>query len=336
MNATITDQAHDGVVPAPVIDRTIHNETNFKPEEYEVLEYLDNQPPKMFMPLYFFGMNMVEYEEQVTAARTEYEARRAQWNAEMDQYFPHRREEQPSIHKCTHCGNTQVRYIVAVRHVPTNQNVVFGDVCVERLGFANHNAFKAAQLRAKAAQGNASVAVYNKRLKFLDAHPDFKTVLDNPVEIGHPVHAKNGFLADILAKFNKYGYLSENQVNAFLKSVVRDHEFAARRAQEAAIPKGRAPTGRVVITGELVKVKTVTDQRGFNSTKMTLKLSNGARVYMTMPSSYDYASYPEGSKVAVRATITASRDDQSFGFGKRPTLISAEAPVERTATISVA
>jgi hypothetical protein len=316
--------------PVPVTDRTIHNEVNFRPEEYEVLDYLDNQPPRWqdFCPPVMFGAPTGVYETAIASARQAYEGARGHWNREMDKYFPARAQGQPSIHKCTHCGNTQVRYIIAVRHIPTNQNVVFGDVCVERLGFVNYEAFKAAQIRAKAAQGNASLAVFRKREQFLADHPDFAVIINNPTELSHPDHARNGFAIDIILKFNKYGKLSDAQFAAFIQSIARDHEYAARRAQEAAQPRGPVPTGRVIVEGELIKVKTYDPEvDGRSGTKMTLKLDNGSKVWMTMPIAYDLQTHPKGSRVKVRATITASRDDVSFGFGKRPTLISATAPV---------
>jgi len=328
MNATSETPSGPTVaaVPAPMTDRSIHNEANFRPEEYEVLDYLDNQPPRWmdFCPPYMFGAPTGVYQATIDTARQAFEAAQSRWNAEMDRYFPHRHNSQPSIKKCTHCGNTQVRYIIAVRHKPTGQNVVFGDVCVERLGFANYEAFKAAQVRARAAQGNANLAVFRKREEFLTAHPEFAALISNVAEMSHPDHARNGFAADIIAKFNKYGGLSDRQVDSFIKSIARDHEYAARRAAEAQIPRGQVPSGRVEVMGELIKVKYFDPQvDGRSGAKMTLKLDNNSRVYVTMPSSYDAQAYPVGSWVKLKATIQPSRNDASFGFGKRPTLISA-------------
>jgi hypothetical protein len=321
-------------VPAPVTDRTIHNETNFHPEEYEVLEYLDNRPPKweMFCPPISMAGDRTVLEAEYAAARQQFNIAQAEWAAQLDRYFPHRREEQPSIHKCTHCGNTQVRYIVAVKHKPTGQNVVFGDVCVARLNFANHQEFKAAQVRARAAQGHAILKVYAARVKFLNDHQALKLVIENAAEINHPDHARNSFAKDILSKFNKYGFLSEPQVNAFLTSLERDHEYAARRAAQQTEVRGPVPTGRQVLEGEVVSIKEKRESDGQGGDyptgqwKMTVKLANNSCVWVTVPSDYDRQQYPKGSRVKLRATVIVSRTDQSFGFGKRPHLISVTAP----------
>src|SRR5690348_8493504 len=152
--------------PAAVEDRSIHSEANFHPEDYEVLDYLDNQPPRReaFFPIGIFGASQAVYDNM----QAEFKQEQDNWKRTMDEYFPHRHEGKPSIHHCTHCGNGTVRYITAVRHIPTGQNVVFGSSCVSRLGFKNQSEFKAAQVRARAEQGNARMAAYVARLRFVE------------------------------------------------------------------------------------------------------------------------------------------------------------------------
>lgn len=229
-----------------------------------------------------------------------------------------------------HCGNTQVRYIVAVKHNPTNQNVVFGDVCVARLGFANHSEFKAAQVRALAAQGNARMAIYAARERFLslEENAEFAAIISNQAEMTAPCHARNAFVSDIVSKFNKYGKLSAAQVSAFVRSIQRDREFEARRAAQAAeAPAGPVPTGaRIEFEGELISTKVVETPYGC-TTKMLVKLGNGSKVWLSAPAALDMATFKRGSRLKLRASVTASHDDATFGFGQRPHLISAALPV---------
>lgn len=62
--------------------------------------------------------------------------------------------------------------------------------------------------------------------------------------------------------------------------------------------------------------------------KMTLKLANNARVWLTVPSG---ATVNRGDKVSVTATFTRSDKDVSFAFGKRPTGIEVESAVAEVA-----
>lgn len=79
--------------------------------------------------------------------------------------------------------------------------------------------------------------------------------------------------------------------------------------------RGEVPVGRVVLVGEVVGRKTVEGDYG-PTTKITIRLENGARVFGTEPSSIDVR---RGDLVRLTATVEASRDDASFGFYKRPT-----------------
>lgn len=300
--------------PAPVVDASIHHAVNFHPEDYEVLDYLDNQPPKFEAFAPFFGAPAGSYER----AREAFEAERAFWNKQMDEYFPGRHQGQPSIHHCTHCGNGNVRYIVAVRHNPTGQNVVFGSDCVARLDFKSQSDFKAAQVRARAEAGNARMAAYAARLKYLAEHPALESALK---EISDPVHARNSFAQDIVAKFNQYGGLSDRQFECLISSLARDHEYAAKKAAEALEVKGSVPAGRVEFNAEILSVQERESAFG-PVMKILVKLENNSRVWMTLPSAASGAS--RGDKLRFKATLEASKDDPSFGFGKRPVIIKAE------------
>jgi hypothetical protein len=57
MNITETLQAATVEASVPVIDRRLHNEANFQPQDYTVMDYLDNHPPEweQFCPPPMFG-----------------------------------------------------------------------------------------------------------------------------------------------------------------------------------------------------------------------------------------------------------------------------------------
>jgi len=295
----------------------IHSPANFRPEEYSVIDYLDNQRPR------YMGGNPAWYAEEIK-----------HWEREIARFFPNWRNGNPSIHRCGHCGNCNVRYIVAVEHMPTKTNVVFGSDCVTKLNFANRDELKAAQVRARAEQGNARMATYQKRCTFLEANPILAGVLTT---IDNPVHAKNGFAHDVVSKLNQYGNLSERQVISLLASLARDIEWAATAAARAEAEVQRkatalpAPSGRVAVTGTVVMTKIY--EGGFGEQlKMLVLLDTGAKVFCSVPSDLNTAETGElkGKRIEFTATFTPKSDDNLFAFGKRPTkarVLTTETPV---------
>lgn len=275
---------------------TTHNPANFEPSDYVVEDYLDNKPPV------YFGQPVELFERE-----------RAEWRAEMARTFGP--QWQRKIHSCAHCGNGSVRWITAVRHLPTEEVIVFGAVCTARLGFADKHAFKLAQLQARAEARKVKFTIWNKRQEFLAAHPEVAKALTT---IDDPIHARNTFAKDVLGKLDQYGTLSDRQVETVLASLKRDVDYAARKAVEDAEPKGEAPRGRKEVTGEVLSIKWV--ENAFGSTqKMLVKLTNNAKVWVTVPGK---EKIERGDIVTIRATWTPSRDDASFAFGSRPHLVN--------------
>lgn len=296
---------------------TIHNPSNFNPQDYEVVGYFDNRPPE-----YHFGMTA----ECFRAFQEEYRRERAD-------LFPNQ-----NCYRCEHCGQANVRYVVSCLHIPTGERVCFGDICVGRLGFKNHSEFKATQVRAKAELDHKRVMVYVQYLRWLESNPDAANLV---ADAALPLHARNGFVQDVVGKLKTYGTISERQKSAVLGSMSR----AAERANAPKEIAGEAPTGRVDITGIIISTKLQESDFGI-STKMMVKLANNAKVWCSVPSALftdldemgrkaygpDFAgSYKDlrGCKVDLRATWTRKDGDPSFAFGKRPhgkLLALSEAP----------
>lgn len=311
------DAIGDALLACIAAKLRIHKPSSFEPSDYEVVDYIDNQPPKFYPP--GFGMPAHIMDAAIAAWRRERDA----WHANNQRLFPNRHETGVSIHQCTHCGCRNVRYIAAVYHKPSGQNVVFGSDCVERLGFANQSAFKAAQIKARAEAGHARMKIIAARAKFIAAHPELVPAM---AAINEPVHARNNFARDIIAKLNQYGSLSPRQVECLVSSLQRDHEYAAKRAADASKPKGPVPVGkRIEFSGVVLSHKWQENDFG-GCTKMLVELENGSRIWMTAPSALSTDGL-KGAKLRLRATVEASKDDPSFGFAKRPHLISSEAPV---------
>jgi len=76
--------------------------------------------------------------------------------------------------------------------------------------------------------------------------------------------------------------------------------------------------GRQEIEGEILTTKIVESDYG-SSEKMLLKLSDGRKCWGSVPSKLD--KFDIGDTVAIKATISISRDDKTFAFFKRPSLL---------------
>lgn len=100
----------------------------------------------------------------------------------------------------------------------------------------------------------------------------------------------------------------------------------AEAARAAAGEIEPVPTGRVTITGEVVGISERYSDYGVTF-KLTVKDDRGFKVWVTRPRAIDSVELPgggwrelaRGDRVTFDATVEPSRDDEFFGFGKRPT-----------------
>jgi hypothetical protein len=114
----------------------------------------------------------------------------------------------------------------------------------------------------------------------------------------------------------KYGLLA-SAPKAFATNGEREQRKAEREAAEPA--KVPAPTGRVVVEGEVLTTKFV--EGGGETEKMLVLVttSEGAyKVWSTTPVGIPY-DIPRGSVVRFTAALTPSDDDPAFAFASRPT-----------------
>lgn len=277
---------------------TIHNPSNFNPADYEVLDYVDNRRPE------YFGGDVDSWKLAIE-----------DWQADMARLFGP--DWVRKIHHCAHCGNGMVRYITAVLHHPTGETVVFGADCTERLGFANKHAFKLALLKSRADAQAKGLKAYQAKQAFIAARPALIAALED-LRQNTDIHAKNHFAHNVASKLERYGSISQSQETALIQSIQRDHERAQRMALEASEPKGDAPVGRQTVTGKVLSIKEQESIYGF-TLKMLVKLENNSKVWLTVPRGHDIN---RDDIITFKASFEQSRDDKSFGFGKRPHFVS--------------
>lgn len=113
------------------------------------------------------------------------------------------------------------------------------------------------------------------------------------------------FGKDLRERLDEFGALTERQTAAALR-------IAAEKATEPA------PTpvveGRIEIVGKVSTTKWVDNAYG-GALKMLVLDDRGFKVWGTVPSALEVS---QGDRVTFTATVTASTDDESFGWYKRP------------------
>jgi hypothetical protein len=245
------------------------------------------------------------------------------------------------LSRCDHCG-ASLLYGCILLHKPTGQHIHVGETCMGNRFTRSKAQFqamrKAHQLDRQAAEARVKAAQYR------DAHADVDWVM--------LAECKSHFVQDVLGKLNRYGDISDRQLEAIVKAAVQQIERDAVKATEVRVP---VPTGKgIVIEGEVVSMKTQENDYGTREV-MTVKVtdSEGAffLVWGTVPSSLEgswgvveycpthapvatdgemvgmtcqecatgYVGMAhKGDTVRFTANLEASDKDESFGFFKRP------------------
>jgi hypothetical protein len=123
-------------------------------------------------------------------------------------------------------------------------------------------------------------------------------------------------LAEMIRTTEMYGTLSEKMVIYAAKLIDKHDAYAVVQAERAVEKEAAAPcpTGRVEITGVIVKVDERESQWGI-VTKMLVKAAEGFMVWSTLPSG---APCERGASITFKATVKPSPDDPKFGFASRP------------------
>lgn len=226
--------------------------------------------------------------------------------------------------QCDCCG-ARFAHGAAYLHVPTNKVICVGHDCANNLfSFSDRNAAIRSR-EVKVAKERKALAA--KKDKFLAVPENAEAVayLTARVESG----PWSTFNNDVLAKFHRYGDLSEKQVAAVLRGRDRD----AEKANEP--PEFTAPVieGRITVTGVVLSTKL---QDGYlpgqEVLKMLVKDDRGFKVWGSVPSSI--WGVQKGNRVTFAAAVTKSDNDETFGFFKRPTkAIATAGPEDESANV---
>jgi hypothetical protein len=245
--------------------------------------------------------------------------------------------ETHSRRACSHCGNTRIRYWSFYLHVPSGEVVTVGRACAERLSLSSRE-----ELAQRAAFEARKVA--ERREEWIAEDDRNRRAVEELLraedEAGGSGGAGNSFVDSLLRDLRKHGALTEKQRDAVLRGIERRAEREVERAERAAEMGDPAPApaveGRIVVEGRLLSTKT---QEGYygSELKMLVLDDRGFKVWSTAPGviideAFELArkagksdggvagALREGMKIRVRftVTVTRSKDDETFAFGKRP------------------
>jgi hypothetical protein len=216
-----------------------------------------------------------------------------------------------SSSQCGHCG-THIRYAALMVRDDVKEFIFVGEDCLDnRFDGLTKNDFQ--RLR-KAASLNADRVRKSERVA--------KVYADNP-GLEEALATDHHIIGDIRVRLLSRGEISEKQIALVFKIARQESERAERRIAQAAEAAAlaasgvRVPAGRGPVEGVILSVRAEDGAYGFQ-VKVLVQSDEGWKVWGTLPRSlWDDAAV--GSRIAFKATTTASDDDPVFGFFSRPT-----------------
>lgn len=150
--------------------------------------------------------------------------------------------------------------------------------------------------KAEADEAEARSLASRTREQFVAANPGIEQALEV---------LDGDFGKDLRERLDEFGALTERQTAAALR-------IAAEKATEPA--PSPVVEGRIEIVGKVSTTKWVDNAYG-GALKMLVLDDRGFKVWGTVPSALEVE---QGYRVGFTATVTASTDDESFGWYKRP------------------
>lgn len=222
---------------------------------------------------------------------------------------------------CDHCG-AHFNYGAVFKDCGGN-HIIVGNTCA----FKNLNLTEQ-QYGDKRMRRRVAAARKAAKTRKLHAANEAK-IAELPVAVQEALAYSNPFCQSIRSNFIQWGSLTERQTEALLKvhktSMERDAKNADILANRVPVPD----TGeRIMFTGEIVGTKEVEDHYSYNGgtiTKLIIMDDRGFKMYGGLPSKvcsdYQVVDTLRGVRLEFYATVQRSKDDEYFGFYKRPTKV---------------
>ena len=239
---------------------------------------------------------------------------------------------------CHICGAGAMT-LAYFHHVPSNQYIVTGQDCCEKISEGHADRFRAIRDEANALE-NAKAGKMKARgiLKGLDLEECMDIYENGYDAYDRSQPHQHGIIFDIVDRLVKYGNISEKQEQFLAKLLKQVGQDAARKKMWAEQSEKAAPVQvsdkRMTIEGEILTLKMQESDYG-DTLKMLVQHADGWKVWGSVPSAmntWDYENdcdgLKKGDKVRFDAKVEPSKDDKKFGFFSRPTkavIVSEEA-----------
>lgn len=236
--------------------------------------------------------------------------------------------------ECDHCGHA-LRYFVRHIYKPTGKVVIFGEDCADLIGLVDDRAsLEFEKLRRRAAEERRQEREKLEREEKLALFKVQQPVIDAFLEDIDENTEKFAFIVDMKRALNMWGYLTERQIESTLKCIKAREDFIARKIEEDANrvePEFELLEGRRVIEGTVQSHKWTEDTGYGRQHKMVVVEADGNKVYGSVPRDIsDYLYHNDenenrelrGLKVKLTATVERSKNDENFGYYKRPSKAS--------------
>jgi len=226
--------------------------------------------------------------------------------------------------RCAHCGKA-IRYAIRFDHLPTGNRIEVGEECANYLDSPDRISYLIKQLKTAARNAakkeKAEMQWFERREVMEEQAPDVVEWMEE-----HQWNTERfDFLHSMKAAYERWGSLTERQIDSVRNIMQKRAEQAARQLEEAEQLESApaAPEGRQTVTGQIVSVKWHDSYYG-RVCKMLVKLLDGNKVYGTVPESiHEYVADTENASyndlwVRFAGTFTRSETDEHFSTFKRP------------------
>jgi hypothetical protein len=311
---------------------TIHNPSQFNPEHYDVVDYIDaGEVAAIWAGYNSLAKDLRELgdvsSDRINAAYAQATADERNLRDKYERYFGVR--SCPT--QCQHCGNGRARYFAVAFHKPTSTHIAVGHICAdERLGLTvdeyrfDRLKERAAALRteqkrdaalARLAETDVELADAIDAANF-DARNEAVAIAREAAALGATTDAERdavaqavrrgiALLGDIAASARHRDYaVSDKQRAVLVSGLGKSREFAAsnlerlRRdaAAKAALVDVAPLTGRVTLKGRVASLKHISNDYG-TVTKYLVVLEDGRKTFGSLPAdiSVTYSRNAEGS-----------------------------------------
>ena len=211
---------------------------------------------------------------------------------------------------CDHCG-ARFAYGAVYKHENGDVIVVGHECSFKSFGFNSRLDYDMAKVQKVIDEARKAAKSKVAALEFLSKNDGLAEALE----------AKHHIVIDIKAKLFQYGSLSPAQVALVFKLAAQVKEQEARQVEEESLPKAPVIEGRITVRGTILGFKEVDAPRfsyysSGTAWKMLVRDDRGFKVFGTMPASV--CPNDRGKVIEFSATVEKGRQDEFFGFFKRP------------------